>query len=67
MKISSFIEDDDLRGILDELSQISARPPRSKGSNAIKVNAYIVRSHWRRRYHPNVIPIHKHYKHKRHA
>lgn len=53
MRLSEVLGEKDLRAVLEEMEQpTTARPPKEKGGDAIKVTGYFVHGHWRRRWYP---------------
>ena len=53
MRLSEILEGRNATAMLEDLlDPATTRPPHDKGSDAIKVQAYVVRSHWRKRWFP---------------
>ena len=53
MKLEELLGERNLRATVEELLlPDTVRPPKAKGSDAIKVTGYIVHGHWRRRWYP---------------
>jgi hypothetical protein len=53
MRLSDVLGEKDLRAVLEEMEQpTTARPPKEKGADAIKVTGYFVHGHWRRHWYP---------------
>ena len=52
MRLSDVLGHENVKVFLENmLEPDTARPPREKGADAIKVNGYVVHGHWRRRWH----------------
>jgi len=50
MRLDELLGEEDLRTALEQLLKPeTARPPKQKGTDAVKVSGYLVHSHWRRR------------------
>lgn len=53
MKLRDLLTEVNFRNLLEDmLEPESKKPPNEKGSDAIRVEGYFVRGHWRRRWHP---------------
>jgi hypothetical protein len=55
MKLQDILNENNFHSLLEGmLEPDTARPPKEKGSDAIKVCGYFVHGHWRRRWKPSV-------------